>query len=147
MPRATPAASSAATCGSPSAHLCWLIDTQRLALSVCLGTAFPTLERTHAVLGIQLGSGHKAGNQLGTGSQGHQNSMGFPFLSTLGFFKGQRKTSFSSGRLLSSPWLLFLLRAQNPRILLACQILNSVARVTFIFLKGMPVALCSPVQE
>lgn len=61
------------------------MDTQRLALSICLGTAFPTLGRTPAVLGIQ------------PGSQGQQNSMGFPFLLPLGFFKGIERPAFPQG--------------------------------------------------
>lgn len=37
-------------------------------MSICLGTVIPTLGRTHAIPGIQLGS------------LGQQNLMGFPFL-------------------------------------------------------------------
>lgn len=47
------------------------------------------------MLGIHPGSGCKGPNLLGTGSQGYQNSMEFPFLLPLGFLKEQRKANFS----------------------------------------------------
>lgn len=77
-------------------QLCWPCrpNTQRLAMRIFLGIAFPSLGRAHAVLAIYLGSGCKGPNLLGTESQSYQKSLRVPFLLLLVILNGEKGQLF-----------------------------------------------------
>lgn len=77
-------------------QFCWPCrpNTQRLAMRIFLGIAFPSLGRAHAVLAIYLGSGCKGPNLLGTESQSYQKSLRVPFLLLLVILNGEKGQLF-----------------------------------------------------